>query len=679
MYSDEESDLSECEERCDEKLLNSLQSGYKLSVEEIKLKNTYSYDGEPVKAWRQYSDFTVLKECNEYIWYQISKFLGKFSGFSSSLNLYESRSKLVNLIEMIICKDKCYFLPGKCFLKHGYDLRYLMKQSLHDEYSQSFMDLFNNKKDDIKIEVEENGRPKLWELAEKLNFNTPLQYDEEGYLQVDFSVFQEKFWRNSRPCFIKEENKVLNAIHALLLSSSKKREEEIEEANNIYSQNLPGINDPVLKTMCFGPDIEFEPVGQVGGNCDLKGDEDRMRFFDFNVKHDVCSELMRDKHWKHHHGDGESNTSQCNHKEDLILEGPICEKNSQAICYPCNLKHCWICCDCKFCKLARLIHCKDHKDHIRYNIKECIIQENAQCQEHWVNHVENFDETEDIKVVVKLFFHKDQVMINGRNYSCKTVKYSGLKLACKKCKRNTQEHLNKHLTPHLQCKHCIYEMKTMVDKDFWGKVCNICGKVFESRSAMRLHANRYNVSEQVCEVCSMRFSSKFNLSRHISEQHGSMLEDRQFNDDENLDNSHKCNDCNKTFKFQRNLKLHVLNVHDKKKSYTCKLCEEEFSSKGNMNRHLEEQHSIFDLENPIQSKDPSEFLCNLCDKNFKRKEQLASHMNTHQSTENKYTCCDCGKQFASKSNFNCHRMIHTDNRETFMCNLCQKSFQGKVT
>ena len=95
---------------------------------------------------------------------------------------------------------------------------------------------------------------------------------------------------------------------------------------------MPGINYSVLKTICFGPDIEFEPVGQVGGNCDLKGNMYKMRFFDFNVKHDLCSELMRDKHWKHHHGDGESNTSQCNHNEDLILEGPICEKNSQAIC-----------------------------------------------------------------------------------------------------------------------------------------------------------------------------------------------------------------------------------------------------------------------------------------------------------------------------------------------------------
>ena len=101
--------------------------------------------------------------------------------------------------------------------------------------------------------------------------------------------------------------------------------------------------------------------------------------------------------------------SQCSQKQNQILEGPVCEKNSQIVYYLCNL-------------LAKLVHCKNHTDHIKFNIKICIIQENAQCQEHWINHVENFDETEDIKVDFKLLFHKNQLIKNGRNYIWKTVK-----------------------------------------------------------------------------------------------------------------------------------------------------------------------------------------------------------------------------------------------------------------
>ena len=119
------------------------------------------------------------------------------------------------------------------FLKAWIRSEIFVKKSLHDYY---------------------DGRPKLWELAKKIAFNTPLEYDDDGFLNIDFTVLQEKFWKNNRPCYVKEANKVLNFIHALLLSSSKKRDEEIHEAKGIYSQSLPGINDPVLKSMCFGPD-----------------------------------------------------------------------------------------------------------------------------------------------------------------------------------------------------------------------------------------------------------------------------------------------------------------------------------------------------------------------------------------------------------------------------------------
>ena len=676
MYSDEE-DLSECEERCDDKLLSQGDRGPKLSKEEIRLKNTYTYDDEPVKAWRQYSDYTVLKECNEYTWYKVQQILGKYSGFSSSLDLYKNRSNLISLIEIIICNNRCYYLPGKCVLKHGHDLKYLMRKSLHDKYGPQFTNLFNKKVDGIKIEVERNGRPKLWELAEKIAFNTPLEYDEDGYLKVDYIVLQEKYWKNNRPCFIKEENKVLNIIHGLLLSSSEKREEEIDDANRIYSQNLPGLNEPILKSMCFGPDNAFEPVGQEVVDCDIQQDEHYMRTLNFNVKHGKCSDLQKHKHWKYQHGEDMPDISHCIRNKDLSLEGPICDKDSRIVYYPCNLKHCWICCVCTFCRQAKLVHCKDHADHIRFNIKDCVIQENAQCQEHWINHVENFEDSEDIKVDLKLLFHKDKLIINGRNYTWKTIKYAGLKLVCKKCRRNTNDHLNNHLTPHMQCKHCSYEMKTLTELNFWGSVCNICGKVFDSRSARNLHSRRYNVPEQVCEICEMRFSSKYNLSRHMTEQHDAMHTVGLIKDDGNQEDPHKCHRCDKSFKYQRNLKLHIADVHDKKENIQCKLCNEEMNSKSLLKRHLEEQHKVFDLENPIQNKDPSEFVCNLCSKGFKRNEHLASHMNSHKFKKDKYTCSDCGKQFTTKSNLNHHQVSHTDNKEKYVCDLCQKTFSSK--
>ena len=604
------------------------------------------------------------------------KFLENLAVSAAVFFLYESKSNLVNLIEVIICKNNCYFLPGKCVLKHGYDLKYLMKQSLHDEHGPAFKNLFDEKETELKLEVETNGRPKLWELAERIGLNTALEYDDDGLLKVDFSVFQEKFWKHPRPCFVKEEKKVLDIIHGLLLSSSEKLEKELENAQQIYSQNLPGLNDPVFKSMGYGPDVQFQTVDQ-DGDCDLKIDEDKMKNLKFNVEHEQCAESKSEKHWKYHHTKHMTDISECQQLKSLILEGPTSERDSQTVYYPCNLKHCWICCDCKFCKLTKLILCKNHKDHMKFNMKNCAIQENAQCQEHWINHVENFDENEDIKIDFKLFFHNNRLMSNGRNYERKTVKYSGLKVACKKCRKNTNEHLNKHLTPHMQCKHCVFEMKTMLEENFWERVCNICGKVFESKQARRLHANRYNVSEQVCQICAMRFLSKYNLCRHMSEQHKAFEEDNLDNENDDPANPHKCNECNKSFKYQRNLKLHIFSVHDKREPYKCKLCSLEIGAKHSLKRHLQEQHKIFDLDTPIQTKDPGEFMCDLCDKGFKRKEHLANHMKSHQSSEDKYTCTECGKQLTTTFNLKCHQMIHSDNRDQFSCNICQKTFSRK--
>ena len=679
MYSseDESSELSDLEERVDEKIIAKLpwgESGPRLSKDEIKLRNTYTYDKEPVKAWRQTTDYMVLRECNEFRWYEITKFLGEFSGFRTSHLLYQNPSRLCNLIEIIICKNKCYFLPDKCFLKHGFDLKILMSKSLHDQQPSEFKALFKESNCDLKIEHDIIGRPNLWKLAEEIGFNTPLEYDDDGFLKIDYSVFEETYWNTQRPAFVTQEKKVLDIIHGLLISSSQKQGEEVAEAQKLYSQNLPGLNNPSLKSMCHGPDAKFEFVDK-NTDCDILSDENKVNILYTNVEHPTCSDFKDENHWKYQHDETVSDTSECKTNNNHILEGPVCERDSTIVHYPCNLKHCWECCKCKLCKLAKIVICKDHKEHINFNIKNCIIQEHAQCQDHWVDHIENFNDDEDIKVELNIFFHKNQLIKNGRNYRFKTIKYSGLKVKCKKCRRNTNDHLSNHLTPHMQCKHCIYEMKTMVDQDFWGKVCNICGKVFDSKAARYQHARRYNVPEQVCELCEMKCSSKFNLKRHMTEQHNTLQEDYHCIENEQ---PYKCDECKRSFNYQRNLKLHVDIVHGKQEDYKCLLCTQEIKTKRKLKRHLEEQHMVFDLENPIQTKEiVIKFVCDLCERNFKRKEHLLSHMKTHSASQSKVTCTTCGKQFVSQITLDNHQVVHSRTRGRFICDTCQKTFSSK--
>ena len=122
--------------------------------------------------------------------------------------------------------------------------------------------------------------------------------------------------------------------------------------------------------------------------------------------------------------------------------------------------------------------------------------------------------------------------------------------------KNTNEHLNNHLAPHSQCKHCQFEMKTMQDKSFWGKVCSICGKLFDTENSRHLHAKRHDLVEQECDICEQKFATKFNLHRHLLEQHNSLLENMP--DTENMteesENKFICEVCKKSFNYLCNLK-----------------------------------------------------------------------------------------------------------------------------
>ena len=65
-------------------------------------------------------------------------------------------------------------------------------------------------------------------------------------------------------------------------------------------------------------------------------------------------------------------------------------------------------------------------------------------------------------------------------------------------------------------------MKTIKDISYWGKVCEICGKAFESKLLKQQHVRRHSLPRQDCDICGTSFSSKLNLHRHMNEQHNAM-------------------------------------------------------------------------------------------------------------------------------------------------------------
>ena len=113
----------------------------KLTPDEIKMLKTYTYDPEPVKAWREINDYMAIKECNGILWSKICEKLNIKEEFEfyNSLTLYRNRhSEIVHTVLRILCPKQCYFFPKKCLFSHGYDFKNLLRKDLHERFNPEF-------------------------------------------------------------------------------------------------------------------------------------------------------------------------------------------------------------------------------------------------------------------------------------------------------------------------------------------------------------------------------------------------------------------------------------------------------------------------------------------------------------------------------------------------------------
>ena len=90
----------------------------------------------------------------------------------------------------------------------------------------------------------------------------------------------------------------------------------------------------------------------------------------------------------------------------------------------------------------------------------------------------------------------------------------------------------------------------------------------------------YNVKTEIykCEICDKEFKNNNGLKIHINVVH-------------NLVKEHQCNICQRVFKLQSQLTSHVKNAHENKKNHKCDSCVKAFSTSQNLKRHI---CSLFD-------------------------------------------------------------------------------------
>ncbi|CAH0714187.1 unnamed protein product, partial [Brenthis ino] len=181
-------------------------------------------------------------------------------------------------------------------------------------------------------------------------------------------------------------------------------------------------------------------------------------------------------------------------------------------------------------------------------------------------------------------------------------------------------------------------------------VCDHCGRKFVFRHEIKSHLIHHtDVRQYVCETCGKGFKRMWGLKDHIENVHSSAQ-------------PVKCEHCNKIYKSQSKLELHMRNI-SKDKPFVCEVCSKKFVSEKVLKKHMFWHTG----ERP--------FTCRICGSKYKAKGQLNLHMRNHTGVM-PHKCINCGKGFPNSYQLKRHRSVHTGVR-AHKCEKCERSFHEK--
>lgn len=179
--------------------------------------------------------------------------------------------------------------------------------------------------------------------------------------------------------------------------------------------------------------------------------------------------------------------------------------------------------------------------------------------------------------------------------------------------------------------------------------CYICLLTFRTMYELKDHLNIFHPVEKRdvlnCPHCPKTTISREVLSRHLKKVRISTK------------NKHSVSLSNHI-----NLKItKKFQSHGTLQMHKCPCCDEEFSKRGLLSKHL------------TMHPDYRPYICEICGYGFKTTNELKSHFRKH-TGEKPFKCSVCGMFLVSRSSYRSHMLTHTGERP-YPCKLCDKEFR----
>jgi KRAB domain-containing zinc finger protein len=255
---------------------------------------------------------------------------------------------------------------------------------------------------------------------------------------------------------------------------------------------------------------------------------------------------------------------------------------------------------------------------------------------HKISRVKEYVCTEGCSATFKLKpeYHKHVIDVHG-GYAC-TVE------GCGRSFLNSAEYRDEHVKGHTNAKSfsCTYDgcdagfdhpyalsfHIKVIHENGKKHICveEGCGKVFVSPSKRDLHYLVDHLNYRFrCEICGKQYKNVGNLNHHVNYSHKGITHDCTFEG------------CDASFQTNHVLRDHVLKDHLGELEFRCDRCEALFSTKANLQRHVNERCNGV-LRGPQK--------CNICQVECRTFYFLQQHLLSH-SQDRACLCSLCGVYF----------------------------------